>query len=61
MPVKKAFQFHQKSGRGIVSILLGQDLASLEIAGLEDCLPVEVGKGRLFKAKVLVRLLSFYK
>ena len=37
-----------------------QDLASLDITGLEDYLHVKEGKGGLFKAKVLVRLLNFF-
>ena len=44
-----------------INIAHSQDLASLEITGPEDCLHVEVGKGRLFEAKVLARLLNFYK
>ena len=37
-----------------------QDLASLEVTGLEDYLHVKEGKGGLFKAKALVRLLNFF-
>ena len=37
-----------------------QDLASLDVTGLEDYLHVKEGKGGLFKAKALVRLLNFF-